>query len=78
LAQIVIVDFTGFRSGVFFEAGFAKGIGREVIWTCREDYFDQLSQHFDTRQYQHIKWTDPQDLRDQLRDRIRATIGTTA
>jgi len=77
MAQIVIADFTGFRSGVFFEAGFAKGIGREVIWTCRKDHFAQLSRHFDTRQYPHIKWTDPQDLREQLCDRIRATTGTT-
>jgi len=78
MAQIVIVDFTGFRPGVFFEAGFAKGIGREVIWTCRADQFERLSESFDTRQYQHIKWNDPTDLREQLRDRIKATIRTAA
>lgn len=72
LAQFIVADFTLQRAGVYFEAGFATGLGRPVIWSCREDDFGNL--HFDTRQYNHIKWKDPQDLRDQLADRIRATI----
>jgi hypothetical protein len=31
--------------------------------------------HFDTRQYNHIVWSDPGHLRGQLHDRIVATIG---
>jgi hypothetical protein len=30
--------------------------------------------HFDSRQYPHIVWREPTDLRVQLRDRIRALI----
>jgi len=70
--QFVIADFTLQRAGVYFEAGFALGLGRTVIWTCRDDDFDNL--HFDTRQYNHIKWSSPEELRTQLADRIRATI----
>lgn len=39
-SKFVIADFTGQREGVYFEAGFAKGLGLNVIWTCKEDWFD--------------------------------------
>lgn len=53
-SKFVVCDFTGHRGGVYFEAGFAMGLGKPVIWCCKEDYFNDL--HFDTRQYNHIKW----------------------
>jgi hypothetical protein len=70
--QFVVADVTLQRAGVYFEAGFAMGLGRPVIWTCRVD--DLANVHFDTRQYNHIVWKEPADLRTQLTDRIRATI----
>ncbi len=71
-AQFVVADFTFQRAGVYFEAGFAAALGRPVIWTCKACHFHRL--HFDTRQYNHIKWEDPGDLRNQLAARIRGTI----
>jgi nucleoside 2-deoxyribosyltransferase len=71
-AELVVADFTGFRSGVFFEAGFAMALGKPVICTCRESHFDELGKHFDTRQYPHLKWTDPADLRAKLSTKLRA------
>ena len=60
------------RGGVYFEAGFALGLGIPVIWIVRDDQKDQM--HFDTRQYSHIIYRDAKDLRIQLTNRIRATI----
>lgn len=71
-AQFVIADFTFQRGGVYFEAGFATALSRPVIWTCNACHFHRL--HFDTRQYNHIKWKGPDDLRTQLATRIRETI----
>ena len=71
-AQFVIADFTFQRGGVYFEAGFAAALNRPVIWTCKTCHFHRL--HFDTRQYNHIKWDTPADLRTQLAARIRGTI----
>lgn len=68
---LVVADFTGQRGGVYYEAGFARGLGLPVISTCREDEKDKL--HFDTRQYNHILWASPADLADQLHDRVAAT-----
>jgi len=68
----LVADFTGHRGGVYYETGFAKGLGMEVIWTCRDTEIDKT--HFDTRQYNHILWTDENDLYEKLRRRIEATI----
>jgi hypothetical protein len=38
-SKFVIADFTGQRGGVYFEAGFAYGLGLPVIWSCKEDWF---------------------------------------
>ena len=71
-SRFVVCDFTGHRGGVYFEAGFAMGLGLPVIWTCREDAIKDA--HFDTRQYNHITWKTPEDLREKLKNRIEATI----
>lgn len=71
-SALVVADFTGHRQNVYFEAGFAMGLGRYVIWTCRESDISQA--HFDTRQYNHIVWRDAADLRQRLQNRIEATI----
>lgn len=39
-SKFVIADFTGNRGGVYFESGFAMGLGKPVIWTCRKDHFN--------------------------------------
>ena len=67
-----MADFTGQRGGVYFEAGFAMGLGIPVIWTCRDTDINDL--HFDTRQYNHIPWANPKELRVRLQNRIEATI----
>jgi hypothetical protein len=70
-SRFVVADFTGSRGGVYYEAGFAHGLGKQVIWTVREDHLSGV--HFDTRQYNHITYTTPKELRERLFNRIRAT-----
>ena len=76
-SRFVVADFTqgedGARGGVYYEAGFAHGLGIEVIFTCREDALKHV--HFDTRQYNHIVWKKPEELRQRLAARISAVIG---
>lgn len=74
-SRFVLADFTGHRGGVYYEAGYAKGLGLEVIWTCREDQLDAL--HFDIRQYNCIVWR-PDELSDfcrRIQFRIEAVLG---
>ena len=76
-SRFLVADFTcapkQVRGGVYFEAGFAMGLGLPVIWTCKHTSFDDV--HFDTRQYAHIVWKTTDDLYAQLKARIGATIG---
>ena len=76
-SRFLVADFThgdkGARGGVYFEAGFAFGLGKPVIYTCRADMVNDL--HFDTRQYAHIVWKTPEELREGLKNRILARIG---
>lgn len=69
---LLVADFTGHRGGVYFEAGLAMGIGINWIFTCHKDDSENL--HFDTRQYNHIFWETPEDLKAQLQRRIVASI----
>ncbi len=69
---LLVADFTGHRSGVYFEAGFAMGLGIPIVWTCKKA--DYKATHFDTRQYQHLLWETPEDLREQLVNHIAARI----
>ena len=41
-SKFIIADFTGNRGGVYYEAGFAYGLNIPVIYTCREDWFNQF------------------------------------
>jgi len=72
-SRFVVADFTGQRNGVYFEAGYGKGLGHDVIWTCRHDHMTKL--HFDVRGFNVIVWNDPADLREKLSRRIRAVVG---
>lgn len=61
------------RGGVYYEAGFAQGLGIPVIWTVRADQLEDV--HFDIRQYNMIAWTDAIDLQQRLYNRIVAMLG---
>lgn len=71
-SKFLVADFTLHKSGVYFEAGLMMGLGRPVIFTCREDQLKEA--HFDTRQYSHIVWKTPEELREKLKRRIQATV----
>lgn len=73
LAPFVVADFTGNREGVYFEAGFARGLGTPVIHTCHEEHLEKA--HFDTKQLNHVLWRTPAELRERLYHRIMATMG---
>ena len=71
-SRFVVADFTGQRTSVYYEAGFAHGLGREVIGCCRADDVKGLT--FDTRHLGHIVWRNSEELREKLADSIRANI----
>lgn len=73
VSPFVVADFTRHVNGVYLEAGFARGLGIQVIHTCRADRLKKA--HFDTAQLNHVTWTTPADLNDKLYHRIMGSIG---
>jgi hypothetical protein len=73
-AEVVIADFTIPREGVYFEAGIALGLGRQVVFTCQSEAFKDHGVHFDTRPMNHVLWDDFAQLRSKLADRLRLTV----
>lgn len=72
-SKFVVADFTGHRAGVYDEAGFARGLGIPVIFTCHKDHV--ASAHFDTSHMNHLTWSSFDELAQRLERRIVATIG---
>ncbi len=74
-SKFVVADFTGQRGGVYFEAGFALGLGLPVIWTCEKSELEKV--HFDNRQYNFVLWEKDKlsEFKQALQSRIEATLG---
>tara|TARA_B100002051_G_C16718901_1_gene631126 strand:- start:1166 stop:2134 length:969 start_codon:yes stop_codon:yes gene_type:complete len=71
-SAFIIADFTGQNQGVYYEAGYASGMGKVVILTVKEGDTDNL--HFDTKHLNHIVWIDSEDLYKKVKTRIEAVI----
>ena len=78
-SRFIVADFThgtdGARGGVYYEAGFAYGLGLHVVRSCRKDIIKKNELHFDVRQHYHVVWETAEELRDGLEKRIRALVG---
>lgn len=72
-SRFLVADVTLQRPGVYFEAGYALGLGLPVFWCVRSD--DLANVHFDTRQYNHIIWDNEQHLSEQLHTFVTAIVG---
>ena len=67
--KFLIADLTSQNTGVYYEAGYAKAIGKTVIFTCKRGDFDEV--HFDIKQTQIVIWNDRDDLCNKLAEHIR-------
>lgn len=81
-SRFLIADLTHGNAGAYWEAGYAEGLGRPVIYTCRKDVFDDVKKrpHFDTNHHLTVIW-DPAALDDamaQLKTVIRVTLPAEA
>jgi nucleoside 2-deoxyribosyltransferase len=77
-SRFVVADLTHHNNGAYWEAGYAEGLGKPVIYTCRKDVFEDKRHgtHFDTNHHLTVVW-EPGELdvaAQQLQDTIRATL----
>jgi len=72
-SKFIVADLTGHRNGVYYEAGYAQALGKEVIMTCKNNNFEE--RHFDVAQKNTICWMDENDLYNRILKRIESTVG---
>lgn len=77
-SRFLIADLTHQNNGAYWEAGFAEGLGKPVIYTCRKDVFEDKTRgtHFDTNHHLTVVWGADKldDAVKRLKDTIRATL----
>lgn len=79
-SRFVIADLTHGNLGAYWEAGYAEGLGKPVIYTCEKSIFDKEKTHFDTNHHLTVPWdqTKLADAAQRLKDTIRATLPADA
>ena len=78
-SKFIVVDVTYPNDGAYYEAGYAQGLGKQVIVCCNKSTFHGDSTttrkpHFDISQKSMVLWENEQDLIERLTTRIRSTI----
>lgn len=79
-SRFLIADLTHENRGAYWEAGYAEGLGKPVIYTCKKKKFKRLKTHFDTNHHLTILWDDvePGKAGEELKATIRATLPSEA
>lgn len=75
-SDFIIADLTHDNLGAYWEAGYAEGLGKPVIYTCEKKKFEEEKTHFDTNHHLTIVWSsgDPQQAGEDLKATVRATL----
>ncbi len=74
-SRFLISDLTHDNSGAYWEAGYAEGLGKPVIYTCKKEKFDEDKSHFDTNHHLTVLW-DADNIEDAVKS-LKATIRAT-
>jgi hypothetical protein len=75
-SRFLVADLTHDNAGAYWEAGFAEGLGKPVIYTCEKSVFEAKGTHFDTNHLQTVVWdaTDPGKAAQDLAATVRNTL----
>ena len=56
-AKFVISDLTHDNHGAYWEAGYAEGLGKPVVYICNKEKFENMGTHFDVNHCTTIAWS---------------------
>lgn len=75
-SDFLIADLTHGNFGAYWEAGYAEGLGKPVIYTCEQEIFNTQKTHFDTNHHLTVIWDKnaPAQAGELLKATIRATL----
>ena len=72
-SRFVIAELSHHNNGAYYEAGYALGLGKEVIHICDKKEL-KSGLHFDVAQVNTIFYDSIDEIPEKLRKRIEATI----
>lgn len=75
-SDFLVADLTHDNLGAYWEAGYAEGLGKPVIYICEKNKFETQKTHFDTNHHLTIIWdrASPEEAGEKLKATIRATL----
>lgn len=74
-AKFVIADLTHGNNGAYWEAGYAEGLGKPVIYICEKEKFESKDgTHFDTNHCTTVVWSKSRDKDEDFRQKLTATL----
>jgi hypothetical protein len=75
-SSFVLVDLTHENAGAYWEAGYAEGLGKPVLYICEKNKFDEKQTHFDTNHCTTVLWdvSNPQKFREDLVATLRRSL----
>lgn len=72
-SRFVIVDLTYNNNGAYWEAGYAQGLGRPVIYTCSREWIKKGNKlHFDINHIAQVHWESLEHFKNRLENVIGA------
>jgi hypothetical protein len=74
-SDFLVADLTHDNLGAYWEAGYAEGLGKPVIYTCERSKFKTTKTHFDTNHHLTIVWDSANH--DEAAEALKATIRAT-
>jgi hypothetical protein len=77
-SRFLLADLSHGNKGAYWEAGYAEGLGKPVIYLCKQAVFDDEKSrpHFDTNHHLTVTWdiSKPDDFASRLKATIRFSI----
>ncbi len=80
-SAFVIADLTHDNRGAYWEAGYAEGLGKPVLYICERSKFEgRDSTHFDTNHCTTVPWStdEPEKFSQKLIATLRRSLGQPA
>ena len=76
-AAFVLADLSDDNHGAYWEAGYAEGLGKPVLYICEQEKFKAMSTHFDTNHCTTVIWTagEEEKFASELQATLRRTLG---
>lgn len=76
-SAFVLVDLSHANAGAYWEAGYAEGLGKPVLYLCNRQVFEEQGTHFDTNHCTTVLWdaASSAPFTEELKATLRRSLG---